>query len=212
MSSAGRKPPGGGRAVTDDEAKLWKYATRALDPVKAKPRVAAVREASSDSTGEPLPPRAAPSPTPRKSPAPSVAPRPPATPKATAPPLAEFDRRKARQIASGKVEVAARIDLHGLRQRDARAELRAFLLRAHAAGHRTVLVITGKGGSDKPAEGLGDLLGERQRGVLKRSVPHWLEEPDLRAIVLSYTQAAVRHGGAGALYVQLRRAAHADRD
>ena len=58
--------------------------------------------------------------------------------------------------------------------------------------------------SDKPADGLGDLLGERQRGVLRRSVPHWLEEPDLRAVVLGYTQAAVRHGGAGALYVQLR--------
>ena len=64
MSSAGRKPPGGGRAVTDDEAKLWKHATRALDPVKAKPRVTAVREASANSTGEPLPPRAAPPPRP----------------------------------------------------------------------------------------------------------------------------------------------------
>jgi DNA-nicking Smr family endonuclease len=207
MSSAGRKPPGGGRAVTDDEAKLWKYATRSLDPVKAKPRVTAVQEASADSTGEPLSPRAAPPHAPRTSPPPSTAPRRAAPPKVTAAPLAEFDRRKARQIASGKVEVAARIDLHGLRQRDARAELRTFLLRAHAAGHRTVLVITGKGVSDKPADGLGELLGERQRGVIKRSVPLWLEEPDMRAIVLSYTQAAVRHGGAGALYVQLRRAA-----
>jgi len=34
---------------------------------------------------------------------------------------------------------------------------------------------------------------------------NWLEEPDLRAVVLSYTQAATRHGGAGALYVQLRK-------
>jgi DNA-nicking Smr family endonuclease len=207
MSSAGRKPPGGGRAVTDDEAKLWKHATRALDPVKAKPRVTAVQATSADAAGEPLSPRAASPHAPRTSPPPSTAPRRPATPKVTAAPIAEFDRRKARQIASGKVEVAARIDLHGLRQRDARAELRTFLLRAHAAGHRTVLVITGKGISDKPADGLGDLLGERQRGVIKRNVPHWLEEPDMRAIVLSYTQAALRHGGAGALYVQLRRAA-----
>jgi DNA-nicking Smr family endonuclease len=41
--------------------------------------------------------------------------------------------------------------------------------------------------------------------VLRRNVPGWLEEPDLRAIVLSYTQAGIRHGGAGALYVQLRK-------
>ena len=70
-------------------------------------------------------------------------------------------------------------------------ELRAFLLAgACGKGHKTVLVITGKGVSEEPADGLGDLLGERQRGVIRRSVPHWLEEPDLRAIVLSYTQAA----------------------
>jgi DNA-nicking Smr family endonuclease len=121
-----------------------------------------------------------------------------------APPLADFDRRKARQIASGKVEVDARIDLHGLRQADAHARLRAFLLEAHARGFKTVLVITGKGG-EEPADRLGDLAGERQRGVLRRNVPHWLGEPELRVIVLSFTPAGVRHGGAGALYVQLRK-------
>ena len=135
---------------------------------------------------------------PRTAAAAKANPRPPA-------PLADFDRRKARQIASGKIEVEARIDLHGLRQRDAHARLRAFLLEAHARGHKTVLVITGKGG-EEPADGLGALVGERQRGVLRRNVPHWLEEPDLRAIVLSFTQAGLRHGGAGALYVQLRKA------
>jgi DNA-nicking Smr family endonuclease len=210
MSRAGRKPPGGSRAVTADEAELWKYATSTLEPVKAKPRVTAVREAAAASS-ETRPAGAAPSSSPRKPPT-SPAQRPPACPKVEAPPLAEFDRRRARQIASGKIEVADRIDLHGLRQRDARAELRAFLLRAHAAGHRTALVITGKGGGDEPADGLGALLGERQRGVLKRSVPHWLDEPDMRTIVVSYTQAGVRHGGAGALYVQLRRPARAARD
>ncbi len=68
-----------------------------------------------------------------------------------------------------------------------------------------MLVITGKGG-EEPADGFGALLGERQRGVIRRNVPHWLEEPDLRAVVLSYTQASPRHGGAGALYVRLRKA------
>ena len=117
--------------------------------------------------------------------------------RASAAPLAEFERRKARQISSGKIEVDARIDLHGLRQRDAHARLRTFLLEAHADGLRTVLVITGKGGEEHP-DRLGDLAGERQRGVLRRNVPHWLEEPELRSIVLSFTQAGVRHGGSGA--------------
>jgi DNA-nicking Smr family endonuclease len=68
-----------------------------------------------------------------------------------------------------------------------------------------VLVITGKGG-EEPADAYATLTGERQRGVIRRNVPHWLEEPDLRAVVSSYTQASPRHGGAGALYVQLRKA------
>jgi DNA-nicking Smr family endonuclease len=206
MSRAGRKSGSGGRSVTADEARLWEHATRSLEPVKAKPRVVATPAAS-----EPMSvttQASQPSPVSRKAPAavrePStVAPakaksRPPA-------PLAEFDRRRVRQIASGKIEVEARIDLHGSRQRDARARLRSFLLAAHAKGHKTVLVITGKGG-EEPADALGSLMGERQRGVIRRNVPHWLEEPDLRAVVLSYTQASPRHGGAGALYVQLRRA------
>jgi DNA-nicking Smr family endonuclease len=208
MSGAGRKSGGGRRTITADEAELWERATRSLDRVKAKPRVA-----SADRFSEP-PSRA--SPPPSRASATSAAGRPeqavPSGPSGTAtskdrkgpPPLADFERRKSRHIASGKIEVDARIDLHGLRQRDAHTRLRAFLLEAHADGLKTVLVITGKGG-EEPADRLGDLAGERQRGVLRRNVPHWLEEPELRAVVLSFTQAGVRHGGAGALYIQLRK-------
>ena len=123
-----------------------------------------------------------------------------------APPLADLDRRKVRQIGAGKIAIDARIDLHGERQRDARSLLRGFLFDAYARGCRTVLVVTGKGGKEAP-DRLAGLLGEAQRGVLRRNVPLWLAEPDLRAVVLGYTEAAIRHGGAGALYVQLRKAA-----
>jgi DNA-nicking Smr family endonuclease len=205
MKKAGHKP-GVGRAIEEDEARLWEHATRTLDPLKAKPRIApgssppAVPRVLAQPRGE------------RETVAPGARARKPEqrpSPKAKSQPLAplaEFDRRKVRQIASGKVEVEASIDLHGLRQQDARARLRAFVFGAHAEGHRMVLVITGKGGEAGSADALGPMLGERRRGVLRHSVPHWLEEPDLRAVVLSYTQAATRHGGAGALYVQLRKA------
>jgi len=206
MSRAGRKSGSGGRSVTADEARLWEHATRSLEPVKAKPRVVATPAASEPMSATTQ--ASQPAPVSRKAPGASREPSTvaPAKAKSRQPvPLAEFDRRKVRQIASGKIEVEARIDLHGSRQRDARARLRSFLLAAHAKGHKTVLVITGKGG-EEPADPLGSLMGERQRGVIRRSVPHWLEEPDLRAVVLSYTQASPRHGGAGALYVQLRKA------
>jgi DNA-nicking Smr family endonuclease len=204
MSGAGQKPGGRGRTVSADEAQLWEQATRALDRVKAKPRVGSAAEPASSQPAPRLPAvtsaRTQASQRSSQPPTAAVA-RKSGKPSA---PLAEFERRKARQIASGKIELGARIDLHGLRQDDARSRLRAFLLDAHAKGHKTVLVITGKGG-EEPADPRGARAGERPRGVLRRNVPSWLGEPDLRAIVLSYTAAGVRHGGAGALYVQLRK-------
>src|SRR5215510_11285249 len=206
MSKAGPKSGSGDRRVSADEARLWQHATRSLDPVKAKPRVGSMPAPSEPAAATPQAgERATMS---RKAVATAQASDVGAVPKAkpprSPPPLADFDRRKVRQIASGRIEVDARMDLHGSRQRDARASLRAFLLAAHAKGHKTVLVITGRGGEEP--DGYASLTGERQRGVIRRNVPHWLEEPDLRAVVLSYTQAAPRHGGAGALYVQLRKA------
>ena len=119
------------------------------------------------------------------------------------PDLSTFDRNSARKIRIGRIEIEARVDLHGLRQDEAHAMLRAFLFRSQSRGLRYVLVITGKGKttsiSDRSSRDI-----ERERGVLKRNVPRWLEEPDIRSIVVSYTTAAIHHGGEGAIYVHLR--------
>jgi DNA-nicking Smr family endonuclease len=119
--------------------------------------------------------------------------------------LAPLDRRSTRRIAAGRIEIDARIDLHGMRQSEAHAALRRFLERCRADGCRTVLVITGKGGPLRraPSESMDDT--GRDRGVLKTNVPRWLAEPELSALVIGFTTAHVRHGGAGALYVTLRR-------
>ena len=119
--------------------------------------------------------------------------------------------KDVRRIGKGHKTIDARIDLHGMRQNEAHAALRVFLFRAMAKGHRLVLVITGKGTSERAhdaGERFGAFVHEGGvgRGVLKRSVPIWLGEPDLRAIVVGYTAAHIRHGGEGALYVQIRKA------
>lgn len=128
-----------------------------------------------------------------------------------APPLGDFDRKSARRLGSGQVEIEARIDLHGMRQAEAHAALRRFIATTHARGARWVLVITGKGAPaggrdqrdwDRPWS--ADDMGSEARGVLRRNVPRWLSEPELRALVVSFTTAAVRHGGEGAFYVHLR--------
>lgn len=205
-----KKPHGkGGRKepASDDDEAIWKYTAASIEPLKrGKPRV----HASDPATGETQIAK-----TPPKSPgskklaihkqeAAKPAHAPPAVSSRRAPPdLSEFDRKHVRKIRDGRTEIEARVDLHGLRQSEAHAALRAFLFRCQSRGLRFVLVITGKGksvgASDNP---YGNY--ENERGVLKRNVPRWLEEPDVRSIVVSYTAAAIQHGGDGAIYVHLR--------
>ena len=113
-------------------------------------------------------------------------------------PSAGLERTAKVGLRRGRLAIDARIDLHGMVQAEAHAALTGFLLRARAAGHAYVLVVTGKGGSR-----YGEAFAER--GVLRRSVPHWLRGPDLHGIVLGFEEAARHHGGGGALYVRLRR-------
>ncbi len=114
-----------------------------------------------------------------------------------------LDRQTARQLERGRVPVEGRLDLHGMRQRDAHAALRRFLKEARGKGFRHVLVITGKGAEPDRRRSFYDEGDER--GVLRQAVPHWLAAPDLADVVISFSEAPRRLGGEGALYVRLRR-------
>lgn len=103
----------------------------------------------------------------------------------------KIDRRTGRKLGRGDLPIDARIDLHGRTQTEAHSALIRFITSARARGVRVALVITGKGTG-------GD-------GVLRRAVPLWLESGDLAPHVLQYAQARPNHGGAGALYVLLRK-------
>jgi len=177
------------RPLSDDERALWETVTRAIAPLRR--RKAKVKTA--EQTAEiPAPLLAKPV---RK----TVAPLPAAPAKrAGPPPLAPLGRRMRQKLGRGSEPIDARIDLHGMTQADAHAALGHFLRRAQRDGARVVLVITGKGarsGSDPHTE----------RGVLKRQVPLWLESSELRSFVVGFESAGVGHGGAGALYVRVRR-------
>ncbi len=119
-----------------------------------------------------------------------MVPRPPA--------LAPIDDRTRRRLVRGAMAIDERLDLHGLTQEAAHAALRRFLVTARDRGARIVLVITGKG---RP----GAAFEVHERGVLRRSVPHWLGDPGLRDVVVGFEEAHTAHGGAGAIYVRLRR-------
>jgi DNA-nicking Smr family endonuclease len=109
-----------------------------------------------------------------------------------------IDKRQADRFRGGKLEIDGKIDLHGRTQAEAHDALHDFVHRAHRAGKRCLLVITGKGGTKTPD-------GERTRGILRQAVPRWLNEPGLRRFVLAFDHARPQHGGEGALYVLLKR-------
>jgi DNA-nicking Smr family endonuclease len=167
-------------APADDDHALWGEITRSIKPLKG--RKAHTPEARIDP-----PTRKAPrflSPLPQASTPPRPAP----------PPLAPLERRMRQRLSRGSAGIDARLDLHGSTQAAAKPRLEHFLKNAQARGHTLVLVITGKGGGN-----------DSERGVLRRQVPHWLALPELRALVVGFEEAGRGHGGAGALYVRVRR-------
>ena len=99
--------------------------------------------------------------------------------------------RRRRIVVGAKADPLTRLDLHGLTQAAARQALGGFIARAFAGHERAVLVITGKG-----------VQGD---GVLRKQLPQWLGEADLRPMVAGYSAADPHHGGAGAVYVALKR-------
>ena len=111
-----------------------------------------------------------------------------------------MDARAFGRMAKGKLVPEGRIDLHGLTLAEAHPALKEFILASHAAGRRLVLVITGKG---KMRDELAPM--PVREGVLRHQVPQWLMMAPLRPLILQIAPAHVRHGGAGAYYVYLRR-------
>jgi DNA-nicking Smr family endonuclease len=126
--------------------------------------------------------------------------------------LTQFDRRLRQRVARGQVTIDARLDLHGMTQRQAHAALIRFLHQAQTRDAKLVLVVTGKGlGSEPPSARRGRTARDEhrdedgERGVLRRQVPLWLSLPEFRRFIVSFEEAHVSHGGEGALYLRLRR-------
>ena len=105
---------------------------------------------------------------------------------------AGIDRSSVKKLQQGKMVLEARIDLHGLSQLAAHQRLQHFIQKSRQEGLRTILVITGK--------------GRAGRGVLRENVPQWLSEPPLSEAIIAFGASRPQDGGAGALYVRLKRA------
>lgn len=199
------------RGLSPEDAWLWGEVSRLVTPLepgrerpagKPVPTMAqAIAEMASAETAraQAEPPKA-----PRKRPPEEVVRRPATMPPYQAPPQlpkgpATMEKRTWKGLSRGSIRIEARIDLHGLFQADAHAALIGFIRRAHGSGLTHLLVVTGKGRPDAENHGVSE------RGVIRRSVPHWLRSPGLSPLVLGFEEAGRAHGGAGALYIRLRR-------
>lgn len=105
-----------------------------------------------------------------------------------------FDERVMRKLRAGEFSAQAHVDLHGLTKDEAKLALEQFIQKSRVAGHRCVLVVTGRG-----------LHSKDQIPVLKGSVQVWLTHGRPAKQVLGFCTARPKDGGAGALYVLLRR-------
>lgn len=183
------------RSLSADEAALWRRVMATVKPLRA---VAANVDA---------PPAA---------PAPSAPAKPASKPRTigvaiptkrepVAPPRTRtlsgstLDGGWDRRLVKGAVSPDDVIDLHGHTLASAHAMLDARLGQAIARGDRVVLLVTGKPPrpeSERP----------HARGAIRSAVADWLAASRHAGRIAAVRGAHPRHGGAGALYLIIRRA------
>jgi DNA-nicking Smr family endonuclease len=182
-----------GRRLGADEEALWarvRASVRAMPgrrvaPPPAPPPVASMPPPPARAAKKPLrvaaPPPASPRPAPRVEPGTTL------------------DRAWDRRLAGGIVSPDRIIDLHGHTLASAHAALDHGLMQAIAQGDRVILLVTGKPPrpeSERP----------HARGAIRASIGDWLRLSRHAGAIAALRHAHPRHGGAGALYIVLRRA------
>jgi DNA-nicking Smr family endonuclease len=166
------------RKLSADERALWRKVVESVRPLHELPAAAEeMLPSTARATRKARPPEPASAPVRKAAPGTTLD--------------ASWDRRLSR----GVVQPDAILDLHGHNLATAYALLDDRLERAIASGARLLLLITGK-----PRSGPGE-----KRGAIRAAVGDWLAASRHAAEIAAVRNAHPRHGGAGALYIVLRR-------
>ncbi len=192
------RPP---RGLTTEEMAVWQRVASTVTPLERrhkdhhppptgkhdliKPGVAPVRPA-------PPPPKV-------KG---RVPPPMPAPPRPAAPVSIDrqgLDSSWERKLKAAKLDPDFTLDLHGYSLDAAHDRLDRGLAQARAMGARLVLVVTGKSRPVDPAD------RGSTRGAIRAKILDWLAIGPHGADIAAVRGAHRRHGGAGALYIVLRR-------
>ena len=188
------------RALSGEEAALWARVAATVVPMKGRRHPPQDAEAKADAV------EAAPAP-PAKRIKVRVAHRPVETPPPprVIDPVRPLDRHGLdstwdRRLDRGTIAPDFTLDLHGHSLDAAWSRLEHGLTLAHAQGARVVLVITGR---PRPADAADR---GRQRGAIRAKLLDWLAAGSHASKIAAVRGAHPRHGGAGAVYVVLKRA------
>jgi DNA-nicking Smr family endonuclease len=173
------------RRLADEEKEMWARVVATVRPLRRTP--APLREEPADKL------RPLPAPSTKSLKKPENTPAPARLPAHHGGLDGSWDRRLAR----GLVRPDVTIDLHGHKLATAYDVLDHRLAEAIAAGARLVLLITGKPPRDDhfPVT----------RGAIRASIDNWLRSSRHAPAIAAVRGAHPRHGGAGALYLVLRR-------
>ena len=170
------------RSLGPDEAELWARVAATIRPLSREP----VEPPPAAPAPPPRAPRSAPAPT---QPAPARSSRLPHS-------AATLDSSWDRKLRSGSIVPDRVLDLHGRNLDQAWRAIDDALERATANEERVLLLITGHARVGAPPV---------ERGKIRAAVHDWLAASRHSQKIAAVRGAHRRHGGAGSLYIILRK-------
>lgn len=202
------------RGIKPEDRAIWEQVIRSVSPLSQRPAPTAPRDPPPIDLApiaEPPVAEGAETTLPRRIVKPAGAARPapawhgprPRHPQPVGRPEPGLDKRTAERLRRGERAPDARIDLHGMTAECAHRALDRFIGAALGKGHRCILVITGKGGRRHSGDDAPFMRPEA--GVLREAAPNWLRTGPYANSIVGIFAAHIRHGGAGAFYVYLKK-------
>jgi DNA-nicking Smr family endonuclease len=167
------------RKLSAEERTLWRKVVESVRPIHLAAGEAKDAPAPAPAAAKTGQAKAAPAPAPARKAAPGTT----------------LDGSWDRRLSRGLAQPDATLDLHGHNLATAYALLDDRLERAIAGGARLLLLITGKPRTE----------GAEKRGAIRAAVGDWLAASRHAGDIAAVRNAHPRHGGAGALYIILRR-------
>ena len=116
--------------------------------------------------------------------------------------LEKIDLKKG--IKKGSFHIDKKIDFHGKSLLESEEQFNNTIHESFSSGQRCLLFVTGKGlfksknydESDKP---------KLYHGIIRAAFVEWARSKKFSKYILSFEQASIEHGGAGAFYIYLRK-------